>query len=45
MRSEDEIQEKADELADRIDASNGSDSQAMYARQALEWALELSNEI
>ena len=43
MRDEEEIQAKADELADRVDA--GRDSSAWDKRMALDWVLEIIDDI
>lgn len=45
MRDEEEVQEKADEMADRIDDSDGSDNEASTIRRILEWVLELNDDL
>jgi hypothetical protein len=45
MKDAEEIQEKADELADRVDKSDGRDSSAWAMRMALDWVLETIDDI
>ncbi len=45
MLSEEEVQVKSDELADKIDESEGRDSSAITMRMALDWVLESIDEI